>query len=98
MQWARDKALCPMCSRSSVPRIESIRRWRNLLRQLTWSLPSGQNVPKAMGVKKLTPGELRDLKPYSFEKSTPPWCYALREAELQSDGLTLGRVGGRIVA
>jgi hypothetical protein len=87
-----------MCSRSSVARIESIRRWRNLLRQLTWSLPSGQNVAKAMGVKKLTPGELRDLKSYSFEKSTPTWYYLLREAELQSDGLTLGRVGGRIVA
>ena len=29
---------------------------RNLLRQLTWSLPSGQEIAKAMGVEKLTPG------------------------------------------
>jgi hypothetical protein len=71
---------------------------RNLLRQLTWSLPSGQDVARAMGIKKLTPGDLRELKPYGFEKSTPLWYYVLREAELRSGGLTLGQVGGRIVA
>jgi hypothetical protein len=71
---------------------------RNLLRQLTWSLPSGQDVAKAMGVKKLTPSELKDLKPYGFDKSTPLWYYVLREAERRTDGLTLGKVGGRIVA
>jgi hypothetical protein len=71
---------------------------RNLLRQLTWSLPSGQDIAKAMGVEKLTPDDLRELKPYGFEKSTPLWYYVLREAELRADGLTLGKVGGRIVA
>jgi hypothetical protein len=71
---------------------------RNLLRQLTWRLPSGQDIAQAMGLKKLTPTELRDLKPYGFEKSTPLWYYVLREAELRADGLTLGKVGGRIVA
>jgi hypothetical protein len=71
---------------------------RNLLRQLTWSLPSGQDIARAMGVEKLTPNELRELKPFGFEKSTPLWHYVLREAELRADGLTLGKVGGRIVA
>ncbi|HEX9381034.1 MAG TPA: heme peroxidase family protein [Gaiellaceae bacterium] len=71
---------------------------RNLLRQLTWSLPSGQDVAKAMNVRKLTPAELEDLKPYGFDRSTPLWYYVLREAELRADGLTLGKVGGRIVA
>jgi Animal haem peroxidase len=71
---------------------------RNLLRQLTWSLPSGQKIAKAMRVGKLTPDELRELKPYGFDKSTPLWYYILREAELRADGLTLGKVGGRIVA
>ena len=71
---------------------------RNLLRQLTWSLPSGQDTAKAMDVEKLTPAELKDLKPYGFDKSTPLWYYVLREAELRADGLTLGKVGGRIVA
>jgi hypothetical protein len=51
-----------------------------------------------MGVEKLTPDDLRDLRPYGFDKSTPLWCYVLREAELRADGLTLGKVGGRIVA
>jgi hypothetical protein len=51
-----------------------------------------------MGVEKLTPAELKDLKPYGFDRSTPLWYYVLREAELRADGLTLGRVGGRIVA
>ena len=51
-----------------------------------------------MGVEKLTPAELKDLKPYGFDKSTPLWYYVLREAELRANGLTLGKVGGRIVA
>ena len=71
---------------------------RNLLRQLTWSLPSGQDVAKAMDVERLTPAELKDLKPYGFDRNTPLWYYVLREAELRADGLTLGKVGGRIVA
>ena len=71
---------------------------RNFLRQLTWSLPSGQSIAKAIGVEKLTPNDLRDLKPYGFDKNTPLWYYVLREAELHTDGLTLGKVGGRIVA
>jgi hypothetical protein len=51
-----------------------------------------------MEVERLTPDELRELKPYGFDKSTPLWSYILREAELRADGLTLGKVGGRIVA
>jgi hypothetical protein len=38
------------------------------------------------------------LKPYGFDKSTALWYYVLREAELRAEGLTLGKVGGRIVA
>jgi hypothetical protein len=51
-----------------------------------------------MGFGRLTPDDLRDLKPYGFNKSTPLWHYVLREAELHADGLTLGKVGARIVA
>ena len=35
---------------------------------------------------------------YDLKKSTPLWFYVLREAEVRADGLTLGPVGGRIVA
>ena len=50
------------------------------------------------GRRELTPARPEDLKPYGFNKSTPLWYYVLREAELRADGLTLGKVGGRIVA
>lgn len=73
---------------------------RNLLRGLTWSLPSGQSIAQAMGVAPLSPSELSELSGYGlgFETSTPLWYYALKEAEVRAQGLTLGPVGGRIVA
>ncbi len=73
---------------------------RNLLRQLTWGLPSGQGVAAAMGVAPLSPADLADIgSVYSpFASSTPLWYYVLAEAKVASNGLTLGPVGGRIVA
>jgi hypothetical protein len=72
---------------------------RNLLRQLTFSVPSGQRVAKAMKEDILSPGDLEDLKPYQLETRTPLWFYILREADvLGDDGRRLGPVGGRIVA
>jgi Animal haem peroxidase len=71
---------------------------RNLLRQLTWSLPSGQAIARAMGVTPLAEADLSELQPYGFQTSTPLWYYVLKEAELVEDGLHLGPVGGRIVA
>ena len=73
---------------------------RNLLRQLTWGLPSGQAVAQVMGVDPLTPGDLSDIGGVyaPFASSTPLWYYALAEAKVVTDGLTLGPVGGRVVA
>jgi heme peroxidase len=79
---------------------------RNLLRQLTWSLPSGQRVARAMHLRPLGAEELgSDLDEYrsgrydyDFKKSTPLWFYVLREAVVRANGLMLGPVGGRIVA
>lgn len=71
---------------------------RNLLRHLTFSLPSGQRVSKAMGITPLTPDELSELKPFNLDTRTPLWYYILKEAEVKKDGKTLGPVGGRIVA
>ena len=72
---------------------------RNLLRQLTWGLPSGQAVAKAMGAAPLGPSDMPDItsvyKP--FGRSTPLWYYILAEAKTVHDGLHLGPVGGRIV-
>jgi hypothetical protein len=73
---------------------------RNLLRHLTWGLPSGQSVARAIGVSPLGAPDLEELAPLGvgFEHSTPLWYYVLKEAEVVADGLHLGPVGGRIVA
>jgi hypothetical protein len=73
---------------------------RNLLRGVTWSLPSGQAIAQAMRVAPLRSDELKELAGYrlGFERSTPLFYYVLKEAELRAGGLTLGPVGGRIVA
>jgi hypothetical protein len=72
---------------------------RNLLRQLTWGLPSGQAVAKAMGAPVLGPSNLGDIGGVyaPFGRSTPLWYYVLAEAKTMTDGITLGPVGGRIV-
>jgi hypothetical protein len=73
---------------------------RNLLRGLTWSLPSGQAIAQAMGVAPLRHNQLNELFGYGldFQHSTPLFYYVLKEAEVRASGLTLGPVGGRIVA
>ncbi|HEX8822203.1 MAG TPA: heme peroxidase family protein [Archangium sp.] len=73
---------------------------RNLLRGLALGLPSGQAMARHMGVKVLTPEQLKDLKQFNvgFESSTPPWFYMLKEAEVLNNGTKLGPVGAHIVA
>ncbi len=73
---------------------------RTLLRQVTWSLPSGQDIARAMKVVPLAAPDLPELAQYGLglEASTPLFYYILKEAEMVEDGLRLGPVGGRIVA
>lgn len=80
---------------------------RNLLRSLTFGVPSGQSIAKAMGETPLRPDQLTELKEYQLETRTPLWFYILKEAEIlgladeanpSSGGSRLGPVGGRIVA
>jgi hypothetical protein len=73
---------------------------RNLLRHLTWQVPSGQAIAREMGLSPLPAqslAELQRIRP-SFMTSTPLWYYVLKEAELVTGGRQLGPVGGRIVA
>jgi Animal haem peroxidase len=72
---------------------------RNLLRQLTWGLPSGQAVAKAMGVPPLKPGDMGGIMDVylPFGSSTPLWYYILAEAKAVTGGVTLGPIAGRIV-
>ena len=71
---------------------------RNLLRNLTMKVPSGQRVAKVMNVPALATADLDDLKPFHLDSRTPLWFYVLREAQVTADGEHLGPVGGRIVA
>jgi hypothetical protein len=73
---------------------------RNLLRGESFSLPSGQDVAKHLGVNPRPGGELGAPEP------TPLWFYILKESEHSlknpddpsSGGRELGPVGARIVA
>jgi hypothetical protein len=71
---------------------------RNLLRHLTFGLPSGQAVAKAIGSDPLAPDEIKDLAEFGMSTTTPLWFYILREAHQRAEGKHLGPVGGRIVA
>jgi heme peroxidase len=73
---------------------------RNLLRCLTWRLPSGQRIAQEMGIPSLSNADLAELQPIraSFVTDTPLFYYILKEAQLREDGLRLGPVGARIVA
>ncbi|MBL8553715.1 MAG: hypothetical protein JNL41_05515 [Phenylobacterium sp.] len=70
---------------------------RNLLRHLTFSLPSGQRVAKAMSLPVLAKGDLSTLAEYGLDDRTPLWFYILREAAVVENGERLGPVGARIV-
>jgi hypothetical protein len=59
---------------------------------------SGQSIAAAMRVEPISKQDLKELKPYGFDRSTTLWYYTLKEAELINQGQHLGPVGGRIVA
>src|SRR3954449_5775693 len=71
---------------------------RNLLRNLTMEVPSGQRVAAAMRLPPLAPADLDELAPLGLAHRTPLWFYVLREAHVTTGGERLGPVGGRIVA
>ena len=72
---------------------------RNLLRHITWEIPSGQRVATEMGVDLLSAADLADVGQLgaNLDTSTPLFFYLLREADVMADGLHLGPTGGRIV-
>ena len=57
---------------------------RNLLRHVTWSLPSGQEVAQRLHITPLSSDHFPELSTYGlgFESSTPLLYYVLRESEL----------------
>ncbi len=74
---------------------------RNLLRHLTWSLPSGQTLARVIRTPELSRSSLAstgigDINT-AFLTSTPMWFYILHEAFVREGGRRLGPVGGTIV-
>jgi hypothetical protein len=79
--------------------------FRNLKRGVMLGLPSGQDVAKAMKIKKpLTPDEIASgadgavAKKHGLHVRTPLWYYILKEAEQRAGGERLGPVGATIVS
>jgi hypothetical protein len=72
---------------------------RNLLRHITWSLPSGQSIAQTIGVPPLWAESFPELQQFGhgLPSSTPLWYYILKEAELRAGGRRLHGVGARIV-
>jgi hypothetical protein len=72
---------------------------RNLLRHITWSMPSGQAIARAMGLPVLQAQDFPELQQFGhgLPSSTPLWYYNLKEAEVMAGGQTLAGVGARIV-
>jgi hypothetical protein len=73
---------------------------RNLLRARAFGLPSGQDVAELMGLTAYTQAELgldNSLPGREGLSAAPLWYYVMKEAELQTNGATLGSVGSRIV-
>ncbi len=83
----------------AVPSGPSVLAQRTLLRHLTWQIPSGQQVARAMGAPILSEADLEELAQFdnSLLAATPLFYYVLKEAELMESGECLGPVGGRIV-
>ena len=63
---------------------------RNLLRHLTFKVPSGQAIAKAMKLPVLPAGDFADLAEHGLDTRTPLWFYVLREAEKTQNGERLG--------
>jgi heme peroxidase len=72
---------------------------RNLLRHITWSLPSGQSLAQAIGVTPLWAENFPELQQFGhgLPSSTPLWYYVLKEAQVLGGGQRLAGVGARIV-
>jgi hypothetical protein len=83
----------------AIPGGPSVLVQRTLLRHLTWQIPSGQQIARAMGAPILSKADLPELAPFdnSLLAATPLFYYVLKEAELMESGEHLGPVGGRIV-
>ncbi len=77
---------------------------RNLRRDRSVGLPSGQSVARFLRLKRLTKAEIATgpdgavATKHNFDIESPLWYYILKEAQIQGQGQRLGQVGSRILA
>jgi hypothetical protein len=77
---------------------------RSLIRGSNVGLPTGQDVAARLGIPLLKAEEIASpactevIEENGFDCKTPLWYYILREAELRTDGKTLGPTGTCIVS
>jgi len=73
---------------------------RDMLRQLTFGIPSGQRIASTIGAPALGAFNFTELAGYGLglDSNTPLFYYILKEAQLQAGGGMLGAVGARICA
>ena len=83
----------------AIPGGPSVLVQRTLLRHLTWGIPSGQQIARAIGAPILSQADLQELAQFdnSLLAATPLFYYVLKEAQSVASGECLGPVGGRIV-
>jgi hypothetical protein len=72
---------------------------RNMLRHITWQIPSGQRIAQLTGMPVLGASNFPEWQRYGIglDSSTPLWYYVLKEAEVLEQGLRLGPLGSLIV-
>jgi Animal haem peroxidase len=71
--------------------------YRDLMRGSALELPSGEDVARALGERPLSRADL-GLPRGVCPSGTPLCYYVLREAEVETGGKHLGKIGGRLVA
>ena len=66
---------------------------RNLLRHVTWQLPSGQRIADAWACPALSKADLNELSGYGLglDESTPLWYYILKEGHVRKAAGIWGR-------
>lgn len=70
---------------------------RNLVRAKSYGIPSGQSIANELGFTPLSNAQIGLTDP-RFGVEAPLWYYILAEANIQTNGATLGDVGSTLVA
>lgn len=110
IDWRISKGLFDLTKiESSIPAQTMLARLsqRNLIRGYSLSIPTGQAIAHAMGIKPLTkdqiiadlqPGNVNSIQTAKLDTRTPLWFYILKEAVIHNNGERLGAVGSKLVA